>query len=101
MPNMSRNQWVEVEFDWDDIITKQLDKKDLLAIAKAINESGHSDAIINQLQEAIGGIKKVIAEKRLDEIIDDYVRGYPVEPLLRRCAIFDFNRTPPTTITVQ
>lgn len=84
----SFNTYVEVDFDWDDVIKKHSNAED---IANAIRAAGLASRVITALAEASADPRGPDDElpdplATLDRLVDDYARGLPIDDQLRRIA---------------
>ncbi len=90
MPTITTS--VDVDFDWDEVIKWH---SDAAALAAAIHHAGLSrrviDALAAEAAQANGkqltpSEDRVDALTVLDRLVDDYVRGLPIDEPLRRIA---------------
>lgn len=111
MPIVSEH--IDVDFDWDDVITKRLSDDEVAAIADAIVSAGLADATAKAIQNAVvlaskGNCTSARADtsvdvvlRDVDHLIDDYARGMNPAPMLEKIAFEHFGRVLVNVRTTQ
>lgn len=99
MPSVSDRVHVDVDFEWSDVITTGLQNRDINAIAEAVVKAGHFDAILLALYiQKRGSDSGVTCREHFDlgncadHLVDDFLRGIPIEPHIRSIARHHCNR---------
>lgn len=102
MPSVSEYQSVEVEFEWCDVITKRTNDSDITELAEAIVKAGKGDAMIKAICAEKTGSKQPMTgeglfylETEVDHLINDFLRGMPINDALASIARHHFNRIIP------
>lgn len=99
MPSVSDRVHVDIDFEWDEIINERLSTAEVAEVAKAIAKAGKANDMIKAILAVKRGEFPPLTDEELhdlehdvDHLVNDYLRGIPIEPHIRSIARHHCNR---------
>jgi hypothetical protein len=94
MPSVSKYQYVDVDFDWSDVLDSNTSDRSLNELAAALTNAGLVEKLYTALKQHVTALPPdpTGLDVEIDHIIQNLACGYPVDQDLKRIAFQHFGR---------